>query len=386
MAEIREDDPESYAKLTSTSSSSSSSSPPTHLSESSNTASSGVPYRAFLRSPAVLALSVTHFANNFFHYVLLAWLPSYTMSELGSVTNLHDASLASLLPPLAGIAFSMAAAPISDKMISLGTPLPIARKVLQSSAFIGPGLLLSAIVLGDFDPATKMALITFALGVSSLSLGGLFCTHADMSPKYSGALLGITNCAGALSGVIGVSLVGWLLDLTGSFDVALFAPCILLHLIGTFAFISYCVNEEVDFDNEKDNSPFAFEAYLEAPRQSVSKLIQQGSALLHEILPHPSSASLEAARAARKSISSMSMGEEVPDYVAARRAAAGARGPSSPVLPPSKPIMVSYWTVGAAFADDFNASSSSEEDEIEIVEAQEMVAKMMSEKEEDDQD
>ena len=355
MAEISLDDPANYAKLT-----------------ASSDASKGnkVPYRAFFRSRCVLALSLTHFANNFFHYVLLAWLPSYTMSELGSVTNLHDASLASLLPPLAGIGFSMAAGPLSELLISSGATLPQARKIMQSAAFACPALLLSAIVLGDFDdPGSKMVLITLALGISSLSLGGLFCTHSDMSPKYSGALLGITNCAGALSGVIGVSLVGWLLDRTGSFDIALFAPCILLHLIGIVAFDLFCVNEEVDFDAE-DNSPFAFEAYLQGPKQAVSSLISQGATLLKEILPHPTADALDAAKAARTNLSSMSMGEVVPEYLRTRRE-----------MSPSKPVLVSYWTVGAAFADDFNASSSSEEEE-ELTKAEDIVAKLIEEKKE----
>ena len=32
----------------------------------------------------------------------------------------------------------------------------------------------------------NVALISVALGLSSFSLAGLYCTHQDMSPKYAG--------------------------------------------------------------------------------------------------------------------------------------------------------------------------------------------------------
>lgn len=48
-----------------------------------------------------------------------------------------------------------------------------------------------------------------------------------MSPKHAAALLGITNTAGALAGLLGVAATGALLEMTGqSWELALFYPCI----------------------------------------------------------------------------------------------------------------------------------------------------------------
>lgn len=55
-------------------------------------------------------------------------------------------------------------------------------------------------------------LITASLGLASFSLGGLYCNHADLSPRYAPVLLGLTNTSGALPGIIGVAVTGggWL--------------------------------------------------------------------------------------------------------------------------------------------------------------------------------
>lgn len=55
-----------------------------------------------------------------------------------------------------------------------------------------------------------------ALGLSSFSLVGLYCTHADLSPRYASALLGLTNTAGALPGILGVTATGVIYDATGA--------------------------------------------------------------------------------------------------------------------------------------------------------------------------
>jgi hypothetical protein len=62
------------------------------------------------------------------------------------------------------------------------------------------------------------ALVTAALGTASLSLCGLYCNHADLSPRYAPFLLGMTNTIGAVPGIIGVAVTGAILDATGEHE------------------------------------------------------------------------------------------------------------------------------------------------------------------------
>jgi len=60
---------------------------------------------------------------------------------------------------------------------------------------------------------------------------------------YSGALLGITNTAGALPGVLGVTAAGYLLDATNSWAFALFYPTCLCQLFGTIIYTIFASSE-----------------------------------------------------------------------------------------------------------------------------------------------
>ncbi len=67
------------------------------------------------------------------------------------------------------------------------------------------------------DSLWPAALVTAALGTASLSLCGLYCNHADLSPRYAPFLLGMTNTIGAVPGIIGVAVTGAILDATGAY-------------------------------------------------------------------------------------------------------------------------------------------------------------------------
>ena len=48
--------------------------------------------------------------------------------------------------------------------------------------------------------AGRAGLIAASLGLSSFSLAGLYCNHADLSPRHASLLLGLTNTCGAIPG------------------------------------------------------------------------------------------------------------------------------------------------------------------------------------------
>jgi ACS family sodium-dependent inorganic phosphate cotransporter len=227
-------------------------------------ATTPIPYRAFLRSRPVQALMFTHLTHNWLNYTMLSWLPTYFTDTL-SVDLQHAAQFA-LLPPLASVAISAVAGRMADALIARSVPVPMVRKLAQTTAFVSPALLLSAVCyldsFGGLEASSNSncvtTCITLALGLSSFSLAGLYCTHQDLSPKYASAMLGVTNTVASLPGVFGVALVGYLLDVTGSWDVALFAPSCVLLTLSSVVFCLFCSNDPIDFDLA-NNEPFLWE-------------------------------------------------------------------------------------------------------------------------------
>ncbi|RZC53892.1 hypothetical protein C5167_012747 [Papaver somniferum] len=205
-----------------------------------------VPWKSFLKSEAVWAMTYAHFCGSWGHYTCLSWLPTYFSEELD--LNLTEAAWVSVLPPLASILVTSVASQVADNLISSGVETTTVRKICQTIAFLSPALCmtLSSVDLG-LPPWEVVAILTSGLALSSFALSGLYCTHQDISPEYASILLGITNTVGAVPGIVGVALTGYLLDSTHSWSMSLFAPSIFFYLTGTAVWLKYASSKPQKF-------------------------------------------------------------------------------------------------------------------------------------------
>ena len=187
---------------------------------------------------------------------MLAWLPTYFTDTLS--LDLMKAAQVSILPPAAAIVVSAIAGPTADNLIEQGVDVGLVRKVSQCAAFIGPAACL-ILASGTENGPITVALVTLSLGLASFSLAGLYCNHADLSPKYAPVLLGLTNTCGAIPGIMGVAFTGLLFDKTDSWTLALFLPSIFFFITGSLVFALYGSAERQDFNG--NNEPFGFERW-----------------------------------------------------------------------------------------------------------------------------
>ncbi|XP_078174128.1 phosphate transporter 4;5 [Carex rostrata] len=205
-----------------------------------------VPWKAFFKSEAVWAMIYAHFCGSWGHYTCLAWLPTFFSEELN--LNLTEAAWVSILPSLGSILVTSIAAPFADNLISSGVETTTVRKICQTIAFVSPAtfMALSSLDLG-LPPWEIVAFLTSGLALSSFALSGLYCTHQDISREYASILLGITNTVGAVPGIVGVALTGYVLDSTHSWSLSLFAPSIFFYLTGTVVWLLFASSKPQTF-------------------------------------------------------------------------------------------------------------------------------------------
>ncbi|KAJ3688788.1 hypothetical protein LUZ61_017952 [Rhynchospora tenuis] len=205
-----------------------------------------VPWKAFFKSKAVWAMIYAHFCGSWGHYTCLSWLPTFFSEELN--LNLTEAAWVSILPSLGSIIITSIAAPFADNLISNGVETTKVRKICQTIAFLSPAtfMALSSLDLG-LPPWEIVAFLTSGLALSSFALSGLYCMHQDISREYASILLGITNTVGAIPGILGVALTGYLLDSTHSWSLSLFAPSIFFYLTGTVVWLLFASSEPQTF-------------------------------------------------------------------------------------------------------------------------------------------
>ncbi|XP_027329402.1 probable anion transporter 6, chloroplastic isoform X2 [Abrus precatorius] len=214
-----------------------------------NSSLKDVPWKAFFQNRAVWAMIYAHFCGSWGHYNCLSWLPTFFSEELN--LNLTEAAWVSILPPLTSIFVTNLAAQLADNLISRGVETTTVRKICQSIAFLSPAICmtLSSLDLG-LPPWEIVGILTGGLALSSFALSGLYCTHQDMSPEYASILLGITNTVGAIPGIVGVALTGYLLDLTHSWSLSLFAPSIFFYVTGTIVWLALASSKPQSFSEQ----------------------------------------------------------------------------------------------------------------------------------------
>ncbi|KAG4197257.1 hypothetical protein ERO13_A05G013200v2 [Gossypium hirsutum] len=205
-----------------------------------------VPWKAFFRRPAVWAMIYAHFCGSWGHYTCLSWLPTFFSEELN--LNLREAAWVSILPPLASVFVTSIAAQFADNLIANGVETTTVRKICQAISFLSPAtcMILSSLDLG-LQPWEIVGFLSCGLALSSFALSGLYCTHQDISPEYASILLGITNTVGAVPGIVGVALTGFLLDSTHSWSMSLFAPSIFFYLTGTIVWLAFASSKPQSF-------------------------------------------------------------------------------------------------------------------------------------------
>eukprot|EP00959_Pyramimonas_sp_CCMP1952_P001829 37505-Pyramimonas_sp.AAC.2 len=111
---------------------------------------------------------------------------------------------------------------------------------MQTVGFMGPAFFLTQLANID-TPAAAVACMCASQGLDAFSQSGLYSNHQDIGPKYSGVLLGISNTAGVLAGVMGTYATGKILQ-TGTWD-DVWAVAVAFYIIGTVVWNTCATSE-----------------------------------------------------------------------------------------------------------------------------------------------
>ncbi|CAL5227495.1 g10477 [Coccomyxa viridis] len=199
-----------------------------------------IPWKQLFSKAPVWALIVSHFCHNWGTFILLSWMPMYYQQHLG--LDLLKSGVFSVLPWITMAIFANVGGWIADTMIHKGVSVTRVRKIMQTIGFLGPALFLSQ--LSHVKTATgAVACMMASQGLDSFSQSGLYSNHQDIGPRYSGVLLGMSNTAGVLAGVMGTAATGLILA-NGSWD-DVWNVAVVLYLVGTVVWNVFATGEQI---------------------------------------------------------------------------------------------------------------------------------------------
>ncbi|XP_057981447.1 ascorbate transporter, chloroplastic isoform X3 [Malania oleifera] len=199
-----------------------------------------IPWKLILSKPPVWALIISHFCHNWGTFILLTWMPTYYNQVLKF--NLTESGLLCVLPWLTMAVFANIGGWIADTLVSKGLSITAVRKIMQSIGFLGPAFFLTQLSRVR-TPALAVLCMACSQGSDAFSQSGLYSNHQDIGPRYAGVLLGLSNTAGVLAGVLGTAATGYILQ-RGSWD-DVFKVAVALYIIGTLVWNFFSTGEKI---------------------------------------------------------------------------------------------------------------------------------------------
>ena len=107
------------------------------------------------------------------------------------------------------------------------------RKSVNSIGFFGSAIFLYLISFQDalFNAILLLCLIQLCTGICA---GGFGVNHADLGPKYTGTLVGISGSIGMIAAIFSPMVAGLVLQITSSWDVIFYICSGILVFGGVF--------------------------------------------------------------------------------------------------------------------------------------------------------
>ncbi|KXZ57010.1 hypothetical protein GPECTOR_1g912 [Gonium pectorale] len=195
-----------------------------------------------LSSPATWAIIVVNVVNHFGYFIYLNWMPTYFNKALGF--DLRASSFTAFLPWLVMAVGSSASGLLADHLVGSGVPVTAVRKRLQTVAFLVPAAALLLLAQPGISPAMAVGCMTVALGTTSLGQAGFVANMSDVAPRHAGMMFGLCNTFGCLSGIVGVTAVGFVVEATRSF-APVFLLTAALYVVGTVVWNVHCTADRV---------------------------------------------------------------------------------------------------------------------------------------------
>ena len=193
---------------------------------------SSVSFASIIVSPLVWGAMIVNFCYGYFTFYCMTWMPSYLVEQRG--LSLEKSGLYTFFS-FAGIAIvAVVAGWAADRMIARGGDPVFVRKAFVIAGFIGA----CTVLLGAYAESLEMALFWNVFSLSFLGLATAnnlaLCRLTLIPAPAIGLVTGVQQVATSLAGGVAASLSGWLLHVSGSYDLPMLVIFVFL-LIGAAA-------------------------------------------------------------------------------------------------------------------------------------------------------
>lgn len=214
-----------------------------------------IPWVHIVTSAPFWAILTAHVVQNWGFYTLLTQLPFY-------FKDVHEWTMETtgllIAAPFLAMTFSIIIAGwaidyLRDEKMTNTT---ILRKTAVCSAFTGVALLFISAVYSTTYGASLVCIVA-ALALSGVSAAGFLPNHIDIAPQFAGILMGLTNTAATVPGIVSPIVTGIIVK-TGSSEEwqMVFYIAAIIYVFGAIVYGTFASSEtqqwSLDNDHEDD--------------------------------------------------------------------------------------------------------------------------------------
>lgn len=186
-----------------------------------------------LSNRMLLGIYIGQYCITALTFFFSTWFPVYLVQGRG--LSYTEAGFGAAVPAIAGVVGGVAGGVVSDWLVKRGYSLTFARKL----PVVAGMLCATMIVLCNFTTNMTMVIAFMALAFFGKGVGALgWAVMSDAAPQsVTGLASGIFNMFGNAAGITTPIVIGYILNRTGSFDLAL----VFVAAHSLLAIVSYVV-------------------------------------------------------------------------------------------------------------------------------------------------
>ena len=209
-----------------------------------------IPFLKLLKNMPFLAIALATFCNNWSLYTFLSYLPKYVnapLNEGGMGVDLGSSTfvIAILIPCLVSIISLILGGYLADGLIKRGFAVIKVRKVVNSIGFFGSAFFL--LLMSNEDSLLNVVILLSLINIcSGICAGGFGVNHADLGPKYTGSLVGISGSIGMIAAILSPIVAGTVLEITNSWTIIFYICSGVLVFGGIFYLIFASASRQFD--------------------------------------------------------------------------------------------------------------------------------------------
>jgi MFS family permease len=186
-----------------------------------------VPWRALLGRMA--PVTAVYFCYGWVLWLFLGWIPQYFLHNYHM--DLKKSALFASSVFFAGVIGDWLGGSVTDRILRKSKNIRLARNVMVGVCMFLTLLSLAPIMFVS-NISITMAALCLAGGFffNEMTIGPMWAVPMDIAPKHAGTASGIMNTGSALAAIISPVVGGWLIDLTGNWNLPFIVSMALMAL------------------------------------------------------------------------------------------------------------------------------------------------------------